>query len=183
MNTVVHILVGGKLTGEGEEGCSVMNSVPLRYAHFYVESLVREYRRLKRPGESFALFHDRILTRYSRAALGFVMRVQAYLRQKNINITFGLDPNSKTEKNEEFELFDMGMYLYYQLTGHMPYKSVKHFVPLLKEVVLPLTKIDPTIEKNLAAAVYKMVHHKENERAKVFTELHDLISLYYTNPR
>lgn len=174
----VHILVGGKLTGEGVEGYTVMNSIPLRYAHFYVESLVREYRRLKRSGESFALFHDRILTKYSRAGIGFVMRMQAYLRHKKIDIAFGLDPNTKAEKNEEFELFEMGTHLYYQLTGQMPYKSVKRFIPLLKEEVLPLTRLDPSIDQDLAEAVYKMVHHKEHERAEVFTELQDLISLY-----
>ena len=170
----VHILVGGKLTGEGEEGYSVLKSVPLRYAHFYVESLVREYRRLKRPGESFELFHDRVLAKYTNAAIGFMMLLQAYLRDKNITIAFGFDSKVKAGKIEEFEIFDMGMRLYYQLSGREAYKAVERFAPLLNEKLTPLAGIDG----NLAEVVYKMIHHKENERANVFSELHELISLY-----
>ena len=58
----VHITIGGKLTGEGAEGHSVMKTVPLVYAKYYVESLMREYKRMKKPGESFERYFDRVLS-------------------------------------------------------------------------------------------------------------------------
>ncbi|MEA3373847.1 MAG: ferredoxin--nitrite reductase [Campylobacterota bacterium] len=169
----VHILVGGKLTGEGEEGHSVMKSVPLRFAHHYVESLVREYRRLKQPGESFARFHDRILANYSHAAIGFVMRLQAYLRTQKINIPYGFQAKVTTGRNEAFELFDMGTHLYYQLSGERAYESTARFAPDTSKKPAPLKESDPT----LADIVYRMIHPDEKQRASVFSELQERIAI------
>ena len=43
----VHISLGGKLVSEGLEGYSVIKAAPLRFAHFYVESLMLEYKKLR----------------------------------------------------------------------------------------------------------------------------------------
>ena len=173
----VHVLLGGKLSGEGEEGYSVLKSVPLEHARYYVESLVREYRRLKQKGESFERFHDRVLSLYSPAAIGFMMRLQAYLRHRKIAVEIGFEPRVKTGKTEEFELFDIGCRLYSRLVGNEAYAATERFAPVLNEKLQPLGKTDPGIDAVLAEAVYRMIHPDAGARAVVFSELHELISL------
>ncbi len=173
----VHISLGGKLTGEGEEGYSVIKTAPLRYARFYVESLMLEYRRLKKQGESFEQFHDRILTHYSSAAIGFIMKLQAYLRSKNIDLPFGFESSVTTGRTESFELFDFGRRLYVQLLGAEPYLTYNHFAPTGREKPKVPAEADSRIDENLSTIIYKMLHPHEIERAEVFSELQDLISL------
>lgn len=174
----VHISVGGKLTGEGEEGHSVMKSVPLRYAKYYVESLVSEYKRMKLPTESFEQFYDRILAQYSRAGVGFMMQLLAYMRSKSIDLDFGFEPFVKMGANEEFELFEFGRKLYYQLMGEEAYSEYGYFSTVKRTGLKPLTHSNTSLDDNLSELVYKMIHPNEEERAKVFSELQDLISLY-----
>ena len=169
----VHITLGGKLTGEGEEGYSVMKTVPLVYAKYYVESLVLEYKRVKKPGESFERFHDRILSQYSNAYLGFMMMMNAYLRRKNIDLRVQLSLGVATGKHEEFEIFDLGRKLYYGLLEEEAYSEYGAYAPASKEKLQPLQKTDATIDEALANVIYKMIHPNKDERAQVFSELLD----------
>ncbi len=169
----VHITLGGKLTGEGEEGYSVMKTVPLVYAKFYIESLMLEYKRMKKTGESFERFHDRVLCKYSRAYLGFMMALNAYLRRKKINLAVELSEEVTTGRHEEFELFSLGRMLYHRLLGEEPYSAYGAYGPAEKESLSPLSKRDPSIDETLADIVYKMIHPEKDQRAVVFSELLD----------
>ena len=169
----VHITLGGKLTGEGEEGYSVMKTVPLVHAKFYVESLMLEYKRMKKTGESFERFHDRVLVKYSRAYLGFMMALNAYLRRKNIALAIELSSEATTGRHEEFELFELGRILYNKLLGEEPYSAYEVYAPAAREKLKPLQKSDPSIDETLANTVYKMIHPEKDERAVVFSELLD----------
>ncbi len=173
----VHISIGGKLTGEGEEGHTVMKSVPLTKAKYYVESLAVEYRRLKKSQESFECFYDRVLTHYSRASVGFMMKLLAYLRLKNIELDFGFSEKIATGKIEEFEIFDLGRRLYCLLMDKEAYSSYTHFEPTIKEELKMPHEVDSEIDQNLSEVVYAMIHPDEQKRAVVFTEFEALLHL------
>ncbi len=170
----VHITLGGKLTKEGQEGYSVVKSAPLRFARYYVESLMREFRRLRLPRESFGDFHDRVLTRYSRAYIGFMMQLQAYLRHKKIDVEIGFETLPKTGGIEEFELFELGRMLYRALTGEEAYPKAERFAPGPRESVKPIKGID----ENLAQAVFKMLDPNAMTRAQACSELLELVRIY-----
>jgi len=173
----VHILVGGKLTGVGEEGYSVIKSAPLRYAKYYVESLMLEYRHLKKPQESFEQFHERVLSFYTSASIGFIMKLQAYLRSKNIDINVGFSLHVKSGKEEMFEVFEFGRKLYHALIGSEPYSAYNSFSPAIKEVFQAPKKIDSSIDENISEMVYKMLTTTE-DKAETFSELESYIKLY-----
>ncbi len=170
----VHITLGGKLTQEGQEGYSVVKSAPLRFARYYVESLMREFRRLRLPRESFGDFHDRVLTHYSRAYIGFMMQLQAYLRHKKIEVDIGFETAPKTGGIEEFELFELGRMLYRALTGEEAYPKAERFAPGPRESVKPIKGIDD----NLSQAVFKMLDPNAMTRAQACSELLDLVRIY-----
>ncbi|MDF1880937.1 ferredoxin--nitrite reductase [Sulfurimonas sp. MAG313] len=167
----VHVTLGGKLTGEGEEGYSVLKTVPLLYAKFYIESLVLEYRRLKKHGESFEKFNDRILTQYSRAFIGFSMVLNAYFRHKNIDLRVEFKENVSTGKHEEFELFELGRTLYHKLFDEDAYSAYEGYAPAHKEKLKPLQKMNSDLDETLANIIYKMIHPDKDERVEVFSEL------------
>ncbi len=174
----VHISIGGKLTGEGEEGHTVMKSVPLIRAKYYVEALVYEYRRLQQSQESFEQFHDRVLSHYTRASIGFMMRLLAYIRFKNIALTIGFSTKVGTGKIEEFEILDLGRHLYYQLLGKEPYSSYTYFAPTIKESLKKPHELDRSIDENLSEVVYSMIHPNAQERAQVFSELESRLDIF-----
>ena len=173
----VHITLGGKIVSNGKNGYTVLKSTPLRFARFYVESLVLEYKKLRNKQESFEQFHDRVLTQYSAAYIGFYMRLQAYLRAKNIPNELRINAVTKTGKNEEFELFELGRKLYYQLAKQEAYTAYSRFTNENKrEKLIDLRKIDSSIDENIAQMTYKMLEAEE-KRAVVFSELIEFISL------
>ncbi len=173
----VHITLGGKIVSDGKNGYTVIKSAPLRFARFYVETLVLEYKKLRNTHESFEDFHDRVLREYSAAYIGFYMRLQAYLRAKNIETSLHINSFSKTGKNEEFEIFELGRKLYYQLSKQEPYSAYNRFTnENPREKLIDLKKIDPQIDDNIAALVHKMLESEE-KRAVVFSELTDFIAL------
>ncbi|HIP21077.1 MAG TPA: ferredoxin--nitrite reductase [Sulfurimonas sp.] len=175
----VHIFLGGKLTGESTEGHTVVKSVPLKYAKFYVESLMLEYKRLRKDGEEFEAFHTRVLSNYTRAKIGFVMILQAYLRAKNIEIECGFETNVMTGKNEEFEVFELGRKLYYQFTKKEPYDSYTHFAPTNKrEKLQNIRKLVPEIDEVVAKMLEYMLNPNERLRAVVFSEIMPYALLY-----
>jgi len=171
----VHITLGGKLTGEGEEGYSVLKTIPLLYAKFYVESLVLEYKRMKNPGESFERFHDRVLSQYSHAFIGFSMMLNAYFRRMDIDLNVNFCENIATGKHEEFEMFELGRTLYHALFEEEAYSAYVAYAPAHKEKLVKLQKKDPSLDETLAELIYKMIHPDKDERALVFSELTDAI--------
>jgi len=175
----VHILLGGKLTGESQEGHTVIKSAPLAYAKYYVESLMLEYKRMRKEGESFELFYDRVLKNYTQAKIGFIMMLQAYLRSKNIEVEFGYETKVMTGKNEEFEVFELGRKLYYQLTKKEAYTSYERFTNLIKsEKLEDPRKLVPNIDENIALMLESILNSKEDRRAVVFSEIMPFIMLY-----
>jgi ferredoxin-nitrite reductase len=174
----VHISLGGKLTSEGVEGYTVIKSAPLRYASFYVETLMLEYKKHKKASESFEEFHDRILKLYTPAAIGYIMKLGAYLRHKSIDIDFGFTDKVNSGRNEEFEVFELGRKLYYQLSKKEAYSAYDRFTNVLKnEKLEDIRDLVPAVDENLAQMLEKILDSNEKNRAVVFSELTDFISL------
>ena len=174
----VHISLGGKLVSEGVEAYTVVKSAPLRYAHFYVETLMLEYKKHKSSSESFEQFHERVLSQYSSAYIGFMMQLGAYLRDKNIELELGFATNTKTGKNEEFEVFELGKKVYAKLAGKEAYSAYDRFTNVLKnEKLQSIQELVPHADKNLVQMCEKILNTKEENRAVVFSELLPFIGL------
>ena len=172
----VNISLGGKLVSEGVEGHTVLKSAPLRYAKYYVETLMLEYKKHKKQSESFESFSDRILGQYTSANIGFTMKLDAYLRDKNIDIVMGFSEKVNTGKNEEFEVFELGRKLYFKLAKKEPYSGYERFTNVLKNEKLEnIRDLVPNIDENIASILDKILDSKEVNRAVVFSELSSFI--------
>ncbi len=172
----VHISLGGKLVSEGIEGYTVIKAAPLSQAHFYVESLVLEYKALRNKNESFESFHDRVLSQYTSAYIGFFMRLKAYMRAEELMIDLNINEIKKTGKNEEFELFELGRKLYYRLAKKEAYSAYDRFTNENKrEKMYDIRKLVPDVDNNLAKMIEDMIGNQK--RAVVFSELLDFVSL------
>ncbi|WP_310441085.1 ferredoxin--nitrite reductase [Sulfurimonas sp.] len=179
MEGAVNISIGGKLTSEGVEGYTVVKSAPLKYANFYVESLMVEYRKHKGAFESFEEFNERILKLYTPAAIGFIMKLGAYLREKNIDIEIGFSDRVNSGKNEEFELFEIGRKIYYKLSNKEPYSAYERFTNALKsEKLQDIRELTLGVDENLALMCERILETKEQNRAVVFSEVAQFISLF-----
>ena len=175
----VHIFLGGSMTGESAEGSTVIKSVPLEYAKLYVESLMLEYKKLRQDGEHFESFYKRVLRNYTRANIGFMMMLQAYLRAKKIDIECGFETKVLSGKNEEFEVFELGRKLYYYLTKTEPYTSYTHSSPTNKrEKLADIRKIVPDLDESIVKMLEYMLHPNEELRAVVFSEITPFVMLY-----
>ncbi|MFA5454413.1 MAG: ferredoxin--nitrite reductase [Sulfurimonas sp.] len=178
MEGAVNISLGGKITSEGLEGYTVIKSAPLRHAHLFVESLMLEYKRVKNPFESFEQFNERVLKLYTPQAIGFVMKLGAYLREKNIDIEIGFSEKINSGKNEEFEVFELGRKLYYKLAGREAYSAYDRFTNTLKnEKLQNIRSFVPNADENLALLCERILDTKEQRRAVVFSEISELIAL------
>ena len=175
----VHILLGGKLMGESTEGHTVIKSAPLEYAKYYVESIMLEYKKHRRDGEHFEGFYTRVLKNYTHANIGFIMMLQAYFRAKNIEVDFGFYEKVLTGKNEEFEVFELGRKLYYQLSKQEAYSAYERFTNVNKrEKLEDIRKLVSNIDENIAQMLDLILHSDENRRAVVFSEIIPFIMLY-----
>jgi len=176
----VNIYLGGKIAGNGAvEGHTIIKGAPLEYAKYYVESLALEYKRLRKDGESFEMFCDRVLRNYTNAAIGFMLMLQAYMRAKNIDVAFGFETKVATGKNEEFEVFELGRKLYYKLAKQEAYSAYERFTNVNKrEKLVDIRKLVPNIDENIAWILELILHSDENKRAVVFSEITDFIMLY-----
>ena len=174
----VNISIGGKLISEGEEGHTVIKSAPLKYAKYYVESIMLEYKKYRKDSENFEAFNDRVLKQYTMANIGFVMKLGAYLRSKNIDVDIGLSDKVNTGKNEEFEVFELGRKLYYKLTNTEAYSAYERFTNVLKnEKLKDIRSLVPGVDENIALIIEKILNTKEENRAIVFSELIPFIEL------
>jgi len=175
----VHILLGGKLMGESTEGHTVIKSAPLEYAKYYTESIMLEYKKMRKDGEHFEGFYDRVLKNFTTAKIGFMMMLQAYFRAKNIEVDFGFETKVLTGKNEEFEVFELGRKLYYQLSRTEAYTAYERFTNVNKREKLEnIRKLVPNIDENIAQMLDLILHSKENRRAVVFSEITPFIVMY-----
>lgn len=162
----VDIMLGGSLLDESKEAKTVLKSIPISIAKHFLEMLVLEYKRLKKPSESFEKFNERVLGKYSRGALAFLMSFNyytTYVKEKP-ELVLQLDTDPKTAGYEAFEVFHFGEKLYYALEGKAPYGIVNHFNPEGKSV-----KIEADIDKEIKSIIEKMI--SSEERAEVFSEL------------
>ena len=174
----VNISLGGKLISEGVEGHTVLKSAPLRYANFYVETLMLEYKKHRVPSENFEQFYERVLQQYTAANIGFMMKLGAYMREKNIDVDFGFSVKTNTGKNEEFEVFELGRRLYYALTKNEAYSAYERFTNVLKNEKLEnIRDLVEDIDENIALILEKILDSKEQNRAVVFSELTSFIEL------
>jgi ferredoxin-nitrite reductase len=174
----VNISLGGQLVSEGVEGYTVLKSAPLIYAPFYVESLMLEYKKHRKKDENFEEFHTRVLKQYTPASIGFMMKLGAYLRAKDIEVDFGFSDKTHTGKNEEFEVFEIGRRLYYALCKREPYSAYERFTNVLKnEKLESLKNIVPSMDENISQMLEKILDEKEQNRAVVFSEISHFISL------
>jgi len=175
----VHILLGGKLMGESQEGHTVIKSAPLEYAKYYVESIMLEYRKLRNKGEQFEGFYDRVLKNYTTSHIGFMMMLQAYLRARCSGVVIGFETKVLSGKNEEFEVFELGRKLYYHLTKREAYSSYERFTNVIKSEKLENPrKLVPNIDENIAQMLELILHSDEKRRAVVFSEIIPFIMLY-----
>ena len=171
----VHIFIGGRTTRDAQIGYSVLKSIPLKFAHLYVESLILEYKKLRYKNESFEDFNQRILSQYSKAAIGFMMALKTYLKRKNIDINIGFKKNIKTGKNEKFEIFEIGRVLYKEITGEEAYQLIDVFTPKFPKKLEKINAEKQGIDDNLAQMVNTML--RENNPSVVFSELVGFIQL------
>jgi len=175
----VHIFLGGKLvSNDGVEGRTVIKSAPLTYAKYYVESIMLDYQKNAKPSESFESFNERVLSQYTFVNIGFVMKLNAYLRQKNIDVEINFSDKVNTGKNEEFEVFELGRKLYFKLTKKEAYSAYDRFTNVLKnEKLEDIRTIIQDVDENIALLLESILNTKEQNRAVVFSELTSLIEL------
>ncbi len=170
----VHIYLGGKVGGSARIGHSILKSVPLRYARFYIESLALEYKRLKLKHESFEEFNIRVLSQYSRASIGFMIMLLAYIRKNSIDISIGFKESVKSGRNENFEIFEIGRKLYKNIMHEEPYDMYEDFTPI--KSIYGIKKINyqkENIPKDFAQMIMEMIQQKN--RALVFTQINHYI--------
>jgi len=176
----VNIYLGGKIAGESAvEGHTLIKGAPLEYAKYYIESLLIEYKKLRKNNESFEKFNERVLSNFTNAKVGFMMMLKAYLRAKNIDIDLGFETKTLTGKNEEFEVFELGKKLYYQLSKQEPYSAYERFTNAIKrEKPINIKKLVPDVDENIAKILELTLNPDETSRAVVFSELLPLVLLY-----
>jgi len=174
----VNISIGGKLTSGTKEGNTVIKSAPLKYAKYYIESIMLDYKKQRKKDESFESYNERVLSGYSLSNIGFVMKLNAYFREKNIDIQVDFSDKANTGKNEEFEVFELGRKLYYQLSKKEAYSAYDRFTNVLKNEKLEDIRIlVPGIDENLAVMLDEILKTNEEKRAVVFSQIEELIKI------
>ena len=165
----VHIQLGGKSTASQEEAYTILKSIPLVQASDYVAHLARAYRDLRRKRESFERFESRVLRRYSKGALGFLLHWN--VRFAEPKAWKPLEIRERWEACEERnEIFLTGLELYKNLAGKAAYQGIHHFEPIEKSPAEPLRRLNPSVDKELSAVIMKMIAPGE-KRYEVFTEV------------
>ncbi len=165
----VHIQIGGKSSITQEEAYTVMKTVPLTKAKYYVAELVEGYRNLRHPRESFERFESRVFRRYSKGAIEFILRWNADICQ-----TKGWEPlafdTSWRPNIERNEIFLLGIEIYKKLTGTRPYQGIHLYDPIEMTPPRHISKIDPEIPYEIGDIVMKMIA-PSSKRYEVFSEI------------
>ncbi len=165
----VHIQIGGKSTNSQEEAYTIMKSVPLKKAKFYVAELAEAYTALRKPKESFERFESRVFRRYSKGAVEFILRwnVEVCDAKGYAKLSFNPEWQSNPEHNE---IFLLGLDIYRALTGQNAYQGIHLFNPIETTPAKHICKVNPEIEKEIGDIVMKMIA-PSSKRYEVFTEI------------
>ncbi len=163
----VHIFLGGKITKEPKEAHTLMKSVPLTTAKYYVKYLLLAYSDLKLKNESFEEFEDRVLSRYSYQAIVFYMLINHIHESLGLEL-FRLKTTPSTGRTESYELFEFGLSLYKQYSGENRYESVIDYTPMIDKKIKPDSIKSVPLE--LSKIVYKMTIADKSKRYQVFSE-------------
>jgi len=157
----VHILLGGKLSGDGKEGHKILRNIPLVDSKYYVEELMVIYKKLKKDGESFSKFEDRVFSKYSSGALEFVLRLSQKFPLLSEDLIL---ENANSGKNEVFEIFDFGTKIYHKISGDKPYAEIHNFTSTLRH-------FPPILKVSFGKILSKMVERDFSKRYQVFSEI------------
>ncbi|WP_456401567.1 ferredoxin--nitrite reductase [Hydrogenimonas sp.] len=172
----VHIQIGGKSSLTQEEAYTILKSVPLSRARFYVAELVLAYRDLRKPRESFERFESRLLRRYSKGAIELIVRLNADILAPGGFERLSFDP-AWQPNIEHNEIFLLGLSLYRSLTGEKAYQGTHLFNPIEKTPPKEVCRLNPKVAPELGKIVMKMIAPSPR-RYEVFTEiLHELTAL------
>ena len=152
----VHIYLGGKMDKEGH---TILRNVPLNLARLYMKELMIEFKNSNK--ESFENFYDEVLSNYSRECIGFMLRLQTYLR--NLDISLSFEEIKNTGKIESLEIKAIAEKLYYKIANQRAFKEVKGYTELKKVV--------PNADDKLA----QMIDLCLTKNVEVFSEISDFI--------
>ncbi len=165
----VHIQLGGKSTFTQEEAYTVLKSVPLTRARFYVAELAEAYKDLRKPKESFERFETRLFRRYSKGAIEFILRFNADIAAPKGYPKLAFDPEWQPNI-ETNEIFLLGLKLYKNLTGEKPYQGTHLYNPIETTPPKHLCKLASHVDTKLGDIVMKMIA-PSSKRYEVFTEI------------
>ena len=161
----VHIQLGGKSTQSQEEAYTILKSIPLKSAKYYVAKLAKAYRDLRKNRESFEEFESRVFRRYSKGAIEFILRWSIEQSLGELEFEKRWEPKSETD-----EIFTIGIELYKILSGQKPYQGIKDYNPIEITPPVELIKLNKTIPKGLSDIVMKMIAPKP-KRYEVWSEI------------
>ncbi len=165
----VHIQIGGKATSTQEEAYTIIKSVPLTTAKYYVANLVEAYRDLRNKNESFENFESRVFRNYSKGAIEFILRWNIDLAVGNGYEKLYFE-DTKKPNLETNEIFEFGLKIYKNLTGTNAYQGVHMYNPIERTPAKHPVKLNPSIDKRVGDVVMKMIA-PSGQRYEVFTEV------------
>ena len=158
----VHIYLGGSMD---KEGYTILRNVPLSLARLYIKELMLEFKKLKKQKEPFSVFHDRVLSGFTKEFIGFFLKLKTYLKEKSLEIDISFSEIKNTGKIEKNEIIALADKLYYKLTNKAPFGEVKGYTKI--------KKLNKNIDDNLA----EMIDLALMDRVEVFSEIVDFISI------
>ncbi len=165
----VHIEVGGKSTFSQEEAYRLLKNIPLSKATDYVAQLAKAYKDLRVKRESFEHFESRVLRKYSKDGLAFILHWNVlYVNEKawrELEIAQDWKPKEQSD-----EIFMIGLEIYKNLTNQNAYQGVYNYNPIESTPPTPLYKLNSSVEKELSDIVMKMIAPKD-KRYEVWTEV------------
>ncbi|WP_457640203.1 ferredoxin--nitrite reductase [Persephonella sp.] len=172
----VDIHFGGTITKESDEGKLLLRQVPLQDAKYYVEELVSQYLKLKKEGETFEEFYNRVLTKLSKEAVSFLITFNLLMKGKGINLSVEINDTVLGKSSEEEEIFGFGYQIYRKLTGKAPYTRPNILEIYDQPEPEKPSRLGADIPKSLEKIVIRMVTKNPEKRYKVFTEIKEELS-------
>jgi ferredoxin-nitrite reductase len=164
------IYYGGTLKGENLEGKLLIKSVPLEETKYYIEELIKEYLRLKKPKETFENFYIRVLSKISKEGLKFLIIFNNLIKNK-FPIRLELTEQVLGKSTEEEEIFGYGYQIYRKITGKNPYSRPNILEIYDEPDPEKPSKINNLFPKSMDNIILKMINKDPKKRYKVFTEI------------
>lgn len=165
----VDIVIGGSLSGSGEEATLLIKGSLLEDAKEYVAELMREYAAHREAFESLESYIRRLRSIYSNYAIAFALRWNRMIRQKGLTC-FVAFKDKRGSLNERDEIFRFGRDLVHSLSGHHPYDTDEPLSERKKPFTFERASIEPALHPILPI-IEKMVLPDPLERYQVFTEI------------